>query len=1044
MVARAYLSPALFYLQDFNQYRVLALPASEMGNMTLVGRNTAGKTTLANCFYPMLIDGSIATPSFNAAKGTEKLDQSGTVRNSKRETRTFESMLLGWGPGAKKIRTGYACLLLKSQQRQVILGIGAHRATDGSHGQTWWFVVINTDPAAVISLITTDAAGHSLGKAAFIAANAALGEQLRVFTRADDYRAYVADAVYGFDDSNKLSKLANTYRLLASPILTGGSARFQPILAALREAQEPIDAPQVIYPVANSQRELNQLQALLKQIRTAQQLLHKIKAAVFWGNLNHLQDRYVGAYTDLDAQIQQRQTTIGELQQTRQALQEQLTMTVTNLETAQRHIHDLREEQLVQKTIQEKRSQLTERQATLADKIQRYQNKQRELQDLRAAQNKLTTDLMKNERAGREIEKQQLSAVMTTLNSRSANLTLLRQALTKVDRSAQLDALKDYLHQMKHELRTYRQRAATMAQLTQSIKIVNDMQTQMDGAIDQRLTSPLSAHSRDGLHEDNRQIHQGGAAQMSETYDQLKTVTDQQLTEVVDLAAYLKNEALLPQIKQVITDFEDVLNQIIANQTKRTAIIHDQNEKQGYIDRLVAEVNTDFDGFDEKLAATQIEEAHQQLADLVLDPTVDERLSTQEQREKDLRKQQGTFDSKLNVVKGKLETEQSNVDTEQQTLEQMATVIEAALQVLQPYLPDEVSLATVTELLKFEQSNRARIRSYPLTDLGNTIRNAINGADSHQVRVEAAALDTLFESRGYHEIASAMRQQRTVNDHEMTIVAFDINEALSLMAADEQRVAKRVDVSAVGNHTALHTYLIAAIHSINDQYAAVATYNQLLAVGQRGDGIRLKIELQPQFGFEAAIKEARQPQLDERPALTSLIETKVAQFTNDETLAADDEAFLKRAAEMLDIRSWSKFQVMIHRRQSAADEYEVVDDNFVQSGGSGAEKAQAMVLPLLLVPKMLLSQAKQEDAPHLVMFDEFADKLDNETARVFAQTIARFGFSFIATMPSGGQTKILADGVQNIAWEIIAPKAKNDGKFHLNRVLPALIWRPEQ
>ncbi|WP_252898946.1 hypothetical protein [Secundilactobacillus odoratitofui] len=103
------LSPTLFYLQDFNQYHVLALTASEMGNMTLVGRNTAGKTTLANCFYPMLIDGSIATPSFNAAKGTEKLDQSTTVRNSKQDSRTFESMLLGFGPGAKK-SANWICL----------------------------------------------------------------------------------------------------------------------------------------------------------------------------------------------------------------------------------------------------------------------------------------------------------------------------------------------------------------------------------------------------------------------------------------------------------------------------------------------------------------------------------------------------------------------------------------------------------------------------------------------------------------------------------------------------------------------------------------------------------------------------------------------------------------------------------------------------------------------------------------------------------------------------------------------------------------------
>jgi len=121
--------------------------------------------------------------------------------------------------------------------------------------------------------------------------------------------------------------------------------------------------------------------------------------------------------------------------------------------------------------------------------------------------------------------------------------------------------------------------------------------------------------------------------------------------------------------------------------------------------------------------------------------------------------------------------------------------------------------------------------------------------------------------------------------------------------------------------------------------------------------------------------------------------------------------------------------------------FEVVDDKFVQSGGSGAEKAQAMVLPLLLVPKMVLQRAKAADAPHLVMFDEFADKLDPETAKSFAKTIDHFGFNFIATMPSGSQTKILADGVENIAYDVIAPKNRDDGKFHLNRVRRALIWQ---
>lgn len=91
---RDILMPVCFYLRNFNNYQSLDVPASTNGNLTLIGENAAGKTTLANCFFPMLVDGSIATPSFNPAKGTKGLDKS-TSRNSSNDSRTFEGMLLG-------------------------------------------------------------------------------------------------------------------------------------------------------------------------------------------------------------------------------------------------------------------------------------------------------------------------------------------------------------------------------------------------------------------------------------------------------------------------------------------------------------------------------------------------------------------------------------------------------------------------------------------------------------------------------------------------------------------------------------------------------------------------------------------------------------------------------------------------------------------------------------------------------------------------------------------------------------------------------------
>ncbi|NLR11899.1 hypothetical protein HEQ45_05610 [Lactobacillus sp. ZJLC29-4] len=208
----------------------------------------------------------------------------------------------------------------------------------------------------------------------------------------------------------------------------------------------------------------------------------------------------------------------------------------------------------------------------------------------------------------------------------------------------------------------------------------------------------------------------------------------------------------------------------------------------------------------------------------------------------------------------------------------------------------------------------------------------------------------------------------------------------------------------------------------------------------RKQSIKLRVTLTPANVSDKVIAEARNAQLSERPALEAEIEKRLSKLASDLTVADDDDAFMQKAQEMLDTRQWSDFKVLIKRRQSDEHHYEEVDDKFVQSGGSGAEKAQAMVLPLLLVPKMVLRQANQEDAPYLVMFDEFADKLDPETAKSFAKTIARFGFNFIATMPGGSQNKILADGVDNMAYEVIAPQVENDNLFHLNQVRQVLTW----
>ncbi|KRK90615.1 chromosome segregation ATPase [Companilactobacillus futsaii JCM 17355] len=186
-MSKEMLTPVSFHLRNFNNYTSLDISASQNGNLTLIGENAAGKTTLANCFFPMLIDGSIATPSFNPAKGTDKLDKT-TIRNSKNDTRTFEGMLLGWGRGSMKVRTGYSYMLMKSNKRQVIVGIGAHRAVGETRKPTWWFVMSSTNINEEMPLVTVDNKGQSLEREEFVQANEDWGINFRVFSQVSEFQ----------------------------------------------------------------------------------------------------------------------------------------------------------------------------------------------------------------------------------------------------------------------------------------------------------------------------------------------------------------------------------------------------------------------------------------------------------------------------------------------------------------------------------------------------------------------------------------------------------------------------------------------------------------------------------------------------------------------------------------------------------------------------------------------------------------------------------------------------------------------------------------
>lgn len=1027
------LTPVSYHLRNFNKYVRLDLTTSKLGNLTLVGENAAGKTTLANCFFPMLIDGSIATPSFNAARDTEKVAQSTRVRNSQQDTRTFESMLLGWGPGAMKVRTGYSYLQLRSPQRQVILGIGAQR-TQGVGGTTWWFVAIS-EAKAPLTVITTDAQGASLTEAAFVAANQALGQQLSVFKKADAYREFVATHVYGFSSEKELSQLANVYRLLASPILTGGNAKFSPIKAALREAQASIDR-EVIQAAAGVQREVNRKNGLLQRIANGKRRLQKIKSAIFWADLNHLNETKLSVYAANHVEFEQQKENAARAEAQVAKYSQQLEFLVIRLTDFQTELQQLTQKQAQQQVIVQQRQSLADQIKGAQNRLAQYEQAQAQLsqrqQDLAVSQTKLT-QLIEQEKNVRQTA---LAPLQIKLNAHSAELHELSQVLAETSLATMVQQMAHYVRALRRQLTQYRNLQQQAETISTDVAIVGTMQNQMADSIDHRVQGPFGGNRlREGLQQDNQSIHEAGAAQMNSQFQQLKTEQAALLTAHPDLKVSLAQSDLLADLAQQQKQLAAIVTQLQSLTQQQAATQQAQANLQENIDLIRSGMEVDFDP---AAIREQIEVWQQQHAQLVVDPELPAKLAETKQAVADLGAQKLDLETAKGQEQGQQTAAEKMVASKAAQLAALTTQIETMLTVLVPYLPAAVTLTTVDEVNTFVRAHGSEVRNGAYNEVAERIRRQVHRSD--QNGLDRNALDTLLAERGYEQIASAMRQGSVVA-HDMTTLAFDLPHVETLLAEELASVTKAVAELKTGNQLAQDTYLAAAVERIADQYQVIADYNRILAAGLTSDqGIKLKIELRPTEVSAAVITEACDAFATQRPALEKEVRDRLQMLANKAEIADDDAAFMQAAQEFLDTRRWSEFHVLIKRRQSGVDDFEEVDDKFVRSGGSGAEKAQAMVLPLLLVPKMLLERSGLPDVPYLVMFDEFADKLDPETAKSFAKTIANFGFDFIATMPSGAQNKLLADGVANVAYEVIAPPQQDDGRFYQNQVLPVLSW----
>lgn len=1030
------LVPVSFHLRNFNNYISLDIDASQNGNLTLIGENTAGKTTLANCFFPMLVDGSIATPSFNPAKGTDKLDRISKVRNSSKDSRTFESMLLGWGKGAMKVRTGYSYMLMKSNKRQAIVGIGAHRAVGEKKGSTWWFVVVDNDPKVKLDFKTVDDKGRSLEKNEFIQKNEIVGNEFQIFTTVEDFQKYVSEKIYGFTDPRNLNHLATTYRLLASPILTAGSGRLTPILEAMKNAQEGIDN-QIIDSVAEAQRDVNRKNFTSQRIERGQGRLQKLKKEIFWRNLNQLQRLIVLPYSKNQQDLDKFKVRSERLRQEYQDCLQQLEQLLPLKERTDEQVVLLESRKIKQDNIKEQRHNKKKQIDLLQNDISRYQILEARLKQ----QNFHLIELQQSKvklKGSHQATENQIKSLLGDLKQNFESLKKLNKLLNQEDFTNISSQFNNYLLKMRRILDQYQAIKKNQENLSQDIKIVTEIRQNMDKKIDLRTQGPMIGRIRSGLKQDNLDVHNAGAAKMNLHYMEL----DQQCTALLeknpDLVELLSQDGLFEILQNISKDFKQLvsqINEVTLELQRQTFKIESQQQD---ILTTKNDLDMNYPEYDLEKQQSDLAKYKLELTALVIDPDLDAKLSRVHQTQSEYQRQQRLLENKQISSRTNAEALKEPISKLNSELENLSKKCNKNLQDLSPYIESQIELKNIDQLLEFVHQHNSEIRNNNFGDLSERIGHLIHNNSSNNF--DKYALDDIFEDRGHEDIASIMRQQKSIDKDDIRIVSFDINEAQNLIEQDGIAIHKALDQLESGNMIAQQAYLSAAVHQISDQYAMVNQYNKMLAHGSKSDQeIRLKVSLQPMTVSQKVIDEARDIKLEQRPELLEEVQSRLNKLANDTNILDDD--FNDEARKLLDIRQWSEFKIWIHRKHSEAYHFEEVDDKFVQSGGSGAEKAQAMVLPLLLVPKMILNRSRLTDTPAFVMFDEFADKLDPETAKSFAKTIDHFGFNFLATMPGGAQNKILADGVENIAYDVIPPKNRDDGKFHSNLVRKALMWR---
>lgn len=1023
------LIPVKFSMRNFGAYSKQDIVPSKSGNLTIVGANGQGKSVLMTSFFPLLFTGVL--------KGNKNFDTTTPANailkrneaNSK-NYRTFNDTLLGKGLINLDRRIGYVYVKLQSDERTVVLGIGADVDIDINNTmpvKAWHFVIEETSDFEFEPPVNPNNPYESANLADFKKYLNSNFPNAYLTNQQTEYQQYVSEHIFGFKTTNDLKQYVRFVRTIGSSNLTAGGQNgvsINMIHNLYRSVQDPIKETyisELLEPnksIYRSRQNIEIANTVQNHLVKTHQSIAKVKLATLINQyealLQNENSKEIAEATKSkkEAELQLGQTSleqansnIEDIQSRIESLQSQRA-NFSNIETQKKsyskEITELTNKKAQIEKLQAKAKSLSEKNNTIqnVDLIQTTQDKER-------AQSELTQSIG------------QINDTITIFNTESIVIPSSEQINT--------NNIKTFLVNTAKEFNKFKQNLNYQKQFFEIKSAVDD---QSDNTADE-LSEALNNHP-DSLSDMVIEITNQG-------YDTLSTVLIKNNPQIENEINNFKQkfgniepdtfETLIAKLTQQLKDYERILESIRNLDTQINQLEQLSSKLNEQIEEIldsinvfstnqilnISEINDELD-----VESAKIEKLKELLSNINSSSleNIDAQINSEKVQLKNANKLATSWISNNAKAQTIIESSENEINSLDIKINNIQTNLSSALQDLNKILPDNLTLNAIKAEFEDVSDKFATQLNIPKTTIASILHGKAN-LDRFKEKMYKMISDT-YQLSGL-DIVNITPQNFKNDSSEIVDLLKQISEFIK---RQEQTLASNTN----RNDDAIKSYLQATQSAIRRRQDFIDDLTKLLKVTNQNQEIQIDIDVSKNDTIPdkqlQAIVDFDGHDYDDVTFISDFL-NKIMSDASTSDLEKDN--ILKSE---LDYRSWFDFDFKISRNHGAS--FELITDDFIggnNSGsatGSGAEKSKAIMIPMLILPMMLLNSANKEDTPHILTLDEIGNKLDSRVTQGILHTLDELGFSYMATTPLADKDKLLADDIDNEFIQVHAFKELNE------------------